>query len=72
MLESSGAHFGDANSAILIALIKKLVKNGTLTKHQASEVLDDAVEILRPSETFTSIGAAMRLIRTAVSTQIAA
>ena len=49
MFGSSGAHeLGYANAAVLISLMRKLVETGTLTKDQASEVLDDAVNTVGP------------------------
>jgi hypothetical protein len=73
MFGSSGAHeLGYASSAILIALMRKLVSNGTLTKDQAAEVLNDAVNILGPSGHTVSVGAAIRMIQTDVKAQIAA
>jgi hypothetical protein len=73
MFGSSGAHdLGYANAAILIALMRKLIANGVITKDQGAEVLEDAVNILGPHGHVTSIGAAIRMINTDVKLQVAA
>jgi len=73
MFGSSGAiDLGYASNALMIALIRALVKNGTLTEDQASNVLDDAVSTLGPAGHIDSIGKAIRMIQTDVRAQIAA
>jgi hypothetical protein len=63
MFGSSGAHdLGYAANAILIGLIKALVSNGTLTKNQAADILDDARRVLQPFGHTDSIGRAMGIV----------
>jgi hypothetical protein len=63
MFGSSGAHeVGYASSAVLIALMRKLIETQALTKDQAAEVLDDAAGILSPSSHTGSVAGAMRLL----------
>jgi len=63
MFGDSGAHdLGYAANAILIALMRKLVSNGTLSQDQISDLVDDAASILAPSDHIGSIAGAMRLL----------
>jgi hypothetical protein len=68
---SSAQALGYANAALAIALMQKLVANGTITKDQAAEVIEDATNILGPMGHITSIAEAIRLMPE-VKTQIAA
>jgi hypothetical protein len=73
MFGSSGANdLGYANSAILIALIRKLIDNQVITKNQATEVLDDAVSTLDEFGHIASIGATIRMIQSDVKWRVAA
>jgi hypothetical protein len=63
MFGSSGAQdLAYANSAILIALIRQLVSNGSLTKDQAADAFDNATRTLQPLRHLGSIAAAMRIV----------
>jgi hypothetical protein len=68
MFGSSSAH---ASSALLIALIRKLTRNGTLTQVDATDVLNDAISTLSPLGHVVSIGSAIRMIETDVKIRIA-
>jgi len=72
MFGSGPLDLGYANSAILIALMKLLIKNGAITKDQAAEVLDKAVNILSPSDQNKSVAAAIKLIGDYLKPRIAA
>jgi hypothetical protein len=67
MFGSSTAHAG---SALLIALIRKLTKNGTLTQDEATDVLNDAISALRPLGHVVSIASAISMTETNVRTRI--
>lgn len=63
MFGSSGAHeLGYASNAILIALMRKLVSNGTLTQKQLAELLNDAEHILAPAGHAVAVAGAMRML----------
>jgi hypothetical protein len=73
MFGSSGAHdLGYANSAVLIALMRKLINNGTITKDEATEMLDDAMSTLEPLAHISSIAAALRMISGDMKARVAA
>jgi hypothetical protein len=73
MFGAGGAHdLGYANAAFLIALTKTLIANGTITKNQSAELLDDALGILEPLSHISSINGAMRMINTEFKARIGA
>jgi Glycosyl transferase family, helical bundle domain len=73
MFGSSGAHdLGYANAAVLIALMRKLINNGTITKDEATEMLDDAMSTLEPFAHISSIAAALRMISGDMKARVAA
>jgi hypothetical protein len=71
MFGNSGAHeMGYANAAVFIALVRKLIDNGTITRGQAIEVLDDAKSILEPYRHVATITSAINMIQTDVKTRL--
>ena len=61
MFGSSGPHdLGYTANAVLIALIRQLLSNGTITQDQFADLIEDAANILRPSSHVGSIGAAIK------------
>jgi hypothetical protein len=63
MFGSSGAHeLGYVSSAVVIALIRKLVSTGALTQDEAAELLNDAATMLSPAGHTSAVAGAMRLL----------
>jgi len=72
MFGNSGPTLGYASAAVLVCLMKKLISDGTITKDEAAEILDDAAEFLNVSGGGVSIEAAIKLIRNEMRAKIAA
>jgi len=63
MFGSSGAHeLGYLASAVLIALMRKMIETDVLTKDQAAEVLNEAASLLGAAGHASSVAGAMRLL----------
>jgi hypothetical protein len=63
MFGSSGAHdLGYANAAIIIALFRRLIADGVISKDTATEILDEATSTLEPFAHHISIEKAMGLV----------
>lgn len=63
MFHGQSAHqLGYANSAILVAFLRTLVKENALTERMAEDVCRDAIKILRPGAATLSIAEAIQFI----------
>jgi|SoiMethySBSTD1v2_1073268.scaffolds.fasta_scaffold1255564_2 hypothetical protein len=66
MFEGSGAHeLGYANAAVLVALLRMLVRQEVLTQSMAEDVLRDGIDILKPTAMIDSVSRAQRFIESA-------
>jgi hypothetical protein len=63
MFGSSGAHeLAYLSNAVLIALIRTLISNGTLSENQFAEVIQEAGNIMSPAGHTNAVSGAMRLL----------
>jgi len=63
MFGNSGANdLGYSANAILIALIRQLIRNGLLPYDQVADLLNDASRILEPNSNIGSVAGAMRIV----------
>jgi hypothetical protein len=67
MFHGNGAHeLGYANSAVLVALLRALVREKVLTERMAEDVLRDGIKILQPTASNDSIARATKFIETSL------
>ena len=67
MFHGNGAHeLGYANSAVLVALLRTLVREKVLTERMAEDVLRDGIKILQPTASNDSVARAIKFIETSL------
>lgn len=68
MFHGNSAHeLGYANSAVLVVLLRALVKEKILTERMAEDVVRDGIKILTPAASNHSVASAMKFLQTAFS-----
>jgi hypothetical protein len=68
MFHGNSAHeLGYANSAVLVALLRTLVREKVLTQGMAENVLRDGIKILEPNQSNISVSRAIEFIRTSLA-----
>ena len=72
MFASSSAHaLGYSNSAVMIALIRELRRQGVLSAESTENVLRDAIGLLKPTEHTASVKEAIAIISVGLKENIA-
>ena len=65
MFHGNSAHqLGYANSAVLVALLRTLVRQEVLTERGAEDVVRDGIKLLRPNLTNDSVARAIKFLET--------